>query len=163
MADFLTKMADQVVQAQVVHVTDQTVNKMVVQALNLVNQENQATTDLVTRVVTVHMTATHLTEHKVVLVVVQVAQAGNQAKGQTLPAVQEKHIQFQVHLFTMQVAVVVVVTKMSVNLVQVEQVVAVVLYQMVVVLILQMLREQQIVAVAAEEDPMAKVVAVALV
>ena len=58
----------------------------------------------------------------------------------------------------MQVAVVMVVTKMSVNLAQAELVVAVVLYQMVLTQIILMLREQQIVAVAAEEDPTAKVV-----
>ena len=55
-----------------------------------------------------------------------------------------------------------VVTKMSVNQVPVEQAVAVVLYQMVVALTLQMLQERQTVAVAAEEDPTAKAVKVVL-
>ena len=62
----------------------------------------------------------------------------------------------------MQVAVVMVVTKMSVNQVPVEQAVAVVLYQTAVALTLQMLQERQTVAVAAEEDPTAKAVKVVL-
>jgi len=157
-ADFLIMMEVQAVQAQAVHVTDLMANKTAVQLLNLVNQEIQVLTDLEIAVVTVHMIVTHLTEHKVAQVVVQVVQALNQVKIQTLPAVQEKHIQFQVHLFIMQVAVVMVVTKMSVNLAQAEMVVAVVLYQMVLAQVILMLLEQQIVAVAAEEDPTAKVV-----
>ena len=80
----LTKMADQVVQVQVVHVTDKMVNKTVDLVLNLVNQENQVTTDLEMLAEMVHMTATLTTEHKVVLVVVQVAQAVNQVKEQML-------------------------------------------------------------------------------
>ena len=83
-ADFLIVMEEQVVQVLVVHVTEVMDNKMVAQALNLVNQENQVTTDLVTRVVTVRMTATPTTEHKVAQVVVQVVQVLNQVKEQML-------------------------------------------------------------------------------
>ena len=80
----LTLMDFQVVQVVAVHVTDRMANKMVVVLHNQTNQEIQLLTDLEMAVVTVHMMVTHLTEHKVAQVVVQVVQALNQVKIQML-------------------------------------------------------------------------------
>ena len=79
-----TKTVTLEVQVPVVLVIVQTANKTVVQVLNPVNQANQVTTDLVTQVVMVHMTATPTMEHKVAQVVVLEVAALSQVKEQTL-------------------------------------------------------------------------------
>ena len=82
-----TPMDHQVVQVVAVHVIDQMVIKMVVQLLNQIKVETQVLMVSETLVVMVHGIVTHLTEHKVVLVVVPEAQAVMGVKTQLVQVV----------------------------------------------------------------------------